>query len=873
MSQGFSGFADDPLYTSLLAATDDSEDQEVLRKLVPHIFKPSGEKKQYIDPLKYLEMRHDAHYQLPLYENPSYNLLIAGSRDSGKALLNSSLLYTPKGNIEIGNAKVGQRIYDDRGELTTITGVFPQGITEVYRLTLSDGRYVDCSGDHLWTVYEGKSLKTLSTIQLLSNLYRPRKVSYKIKSGKEARYFIPAVEAVKYPEKSLPLDPYTLGALIGDGSLTMAPSITVYDKEILDKIPYTITTRSEKHTYGVLGISPIIKQLGLNVKSEHKHIPKEYLTSSIEQRMELVRGLMDTDGTVGDNGYVEYSTSSPTLADDILLLLRSLGIIAKKSKRKTKSLDNYRIFCVTTLPIFHLQRKKTKLKRDWKKISIKSIEKIENGSTTCITVDNESKLFLTDNYTPTHNSYIVGPGFSLHQWLFDGAFRYSKESIDEPRKVDITIGAEGAEKSKLILDKVRIALEMLPGAQEIGGKYYKSPFAKQYAGSWALGKEIKAEYQKKIGGDWKTAGSRSMLKHRSFRDNPFADQGSRPSLIVLEEAGLFSNLREVYYNTKDNLVDGLKKIGSLVMMGTGGDMDKGTADMAEMFYNPEAYSILPFQDKWENKGKIGYFIHTAMVLNEFLDEDGHTNFDAAMAKIQKEREGKKKISSDQLNKLMQYRPIKPSEMFLARTSNIFPAPELRRRLSEITTDKFYESSRLVVDLIFDPTNKGGVKYEVNHSLSPIDTFPTKDNIDREGAVILFEPPQYVNGEVPEGMYIIGCDPFKDDSTTGESLASIYVLKTNKYPHLGYSQIVATYAGRPFLGKNAVNETLYKLSLLYGKAKIYFENNVGNVKDYFEKIQRLDLLALQPITVFNKKASYNTMQSMIYGYSISNDKVK
>lgn len=554
MSQGFSGFADDPLYTSLLAATDDSEDQEVLRKLVPHIFKPSGEKKQYIDPLKYLEMRHDAHYQLPLYENPSYNLLIAGSRDSGK-------------------------------------------------------------------------------------------------------------------------------------------------------------------------------------------------------------------------------------------------------------------------------------------------------------------------------SYIVGPGFSLHQWLFDGAFRYNKESIDEPRKVDITIGAEGAEKSKLILDKVRIALEMLPGAQEIGGKYYKSPFAKQYAGSWALGKEIKAEYQKKIGGDWKTAGSRSMLKHRSFRDNPFADQGSRPSLIVLEEAGLFSNLREVYYNTKDNLVDGLKKIGSLVMMGTGGDMDKGTADMAEMFYNPEAYSILPFQDKWENKGKIGYFIHTAMVLNEFLDEDGHTNFDAAMAKIQKEREGKKKISSDQLNKLMQYRPIKPSEMFLARTSNIFPAPELRRRLSEITTDKFYESSRLVVDLIFDPTNKGGVKYEVNHSLSPIDTFPTKDNIDREGAVILFEPPQYVNGEVPEGMYIIGCDPFKDDSTTGESLASIYVLKTNKYPHLGYSQIVATYAGRPFLGKNAVNETLYKLSLLYGKAKIYFENNVGNVKDYFEKIQRLDLLALQPITVFNKKASYNTMQSMIYGYSISNDKVK
>jgi hypothetical protein len=487
--------------------------------------------------------------------------------------------------------------------------------------------------------------------------------------------------------------------------------------------------------------------------------------------------------------------------------------------------------------------------------------------------ENPSYNFLLAGSRDSGKSYAVGCGFVLHQWLTDGAFRYDNESRNNPRKVDITIGAEGAEKSKLIMDKIRVALDLLPGSQEIGGKYYKSPFSKQFSGSWALGKEIKAEYQKKKGSDWVVEGSKSMIKHRSFRDNPFADQGSRPTAIVLEEAGLFSNLKEVYYNTKDNLNDGLKKIGSLIMLGTGGDMDKGTADMADMFYNPEAFSILPFEDKWENKGKIGYFIHTAMVLNEFLDEDGHTNYPAALAKIHKEREGKKKISSDQLNKLMQYRPIKPSEMFLARSSNIFPAPELRRRLSEITTDKFYESSRLVVDLMFDPTSYNGVKYEVNHSLTPIDTFPTKDDVDREGAVILFEPPQFQGETVPKGMYVISCDPFKDDNAQGNSLAAIYVIKTNKYPHMGYSQIVATYVGRPFLGKNQVNEILYKLSLLYGNATIYFENNVGNVKDYFEKIRRLDLLALQPITVFNKKASYNTTQSLVYGYNMSNDKVK
>jgi hypothetical protein len=470
-------------------------------------------------------------------------------------------------------------------------------------------------------------------------------------------------------------------------------------------------------------------------------------------------------------------------------------------------------------------------------------------------------------------SYAVGCGFVLHQWLFDGALKYDRNTLEDPKQVDITVGAEGAEKSKLIMDKIKVSLEMLPGSQEINGKHYKSPFSKQYTGSWALGKEIKAEYQKKVGGDWKPHGSRSMLKHRSFRDNPFADQGSRPTTIVLEEAGLFSNLKEVYHNTKDNLADGLKKIGSLVMMGTGGDMDKGTIDMADMFYNPAAYSILPFEDKWENKGKIGYFIHTAMVLNEYLDDDGHTRWDIALKHIQKQREEAKKKSSYELNKIMQYRPIKPSEMFLAKTANIFPSPELRRRLSEITTDKFYESSRLVVDLMFDPNSYNGVKYEVNHSLEPIDTYPTKDNADREGAVVLYEVPNYVDGRVPEGAYIIGCDPFKDDSSTGGSLASIYVVKTNKYPHMGYSQIVASYVGRPYTGKAAVNEILLKLSLLYGNAKIYFENNVGNVKDYFEKIRRLDLLALQPTTVFNKKAAYNTTTPNIYGYAISNDKVK
>ena len=87
-----------------------------------------------------------------------------------------------------------------------------------------------------------------------------------------------------------------------------------------------------------------------------------------------------------------------------------------------------------------------------------------------------------------------------------------------------------------------------------------------------------------------------MIKHRSFKDNPFADQGARNILIVLEEIGMFSLLKQVFFNTRDNLQDGTRKIGSLMMLGTGGDMDGGTLDAQEMFYNPEAFDIFYFED-------------------------------------------------------------------------------------------------------------------------------------------------------------------------------------------------------------------------------------------------------------------------------------
>lgn len=132
-----------------------------------------------------------------------------------------------------------------------------------------------------------------------------------------------------------------------------------------------------------------------------------------------------------------------------------------------------------------------------------------------------------------------------------------------PSAVDITVGAEDSQKSGLLLNKTKAALERLPGSKVINGRYFPSPLTKQYQGSWMVGKHIIADYEKKYPGGWKQAGSQSMIKHRSFKDNPFADQGARNLVIVLEEIGMFGLLKQVFLNTRDNLQDGDRKIGSL----------------------------------------------------------------------------------------------------------------------------------------------------------------------------------------------------------------------------------------------------------------------------------------------------------------------
>ena len=1258
-ARGFSGFALDPNYTSLRLVNDESFSIEYLRTFYPSAFKDDGTLKAYVPAREYLSKQHPVSLGAPLFENPLQNFMVMGARNWGKDLHHSTLLHYEDSLKSISEVKVNDRIYGKDGKLTTVTNVMKFTDQMQYEFKLLDGRTVKAGAGHKWFVKKKLSHSyetlTLTTAEILRDFRSSKRKDY--------NYFLPLNSPVEFPHKNLPLDPYLLGVLLGDGCITKSVTFTTADPELVSLLNTTDTITKLSSKYGYYfkkgNTYKALKELKLiGTNSSTKFIPPNYLRSSIQQRMELLRGLMDTDGHISKEGHMEYSTNSPQLAEDILFLLRSLGIRTSEPVKRGKS---YRIRLNTDKPIFKLQRKLNRLKIYQKPSFIEWVPITDITPTTvedsyCISVDNEDKLFLVNSFIPTHNSYSVGAGIVPHNFLFDGATSYSEETLLNPNAVEIIVGAEESNKSRDLLSKTKDSLERLPGKIELASRTYPSPFTKQYVGSFEVNREITAEYKKRAPGGWVKAGSKSSIKHRSFNANPFAAQGTRPLLLVLEEIGLFSNLKDVYYHSVDALRAGATKTGMLFMIGcvcagtkvytadgrvlniedlkqedgimgydgtkaapqtisymkapvkkacyriettggkfievshdhpflassrkkrssynvnkysfvraeelklgdylalasevpvfgtehykharliglmlgdgyfkgsslsvddadvaqyittqyntsvrntfetkkgnkffdlylkgmksefrklglesltkdskklpnsigywnessvrellagifdadgnvyhsqtkgtrvvltnisiqllrdvqqqllklginssiykerrntlpskeykgqkdfiyrlyvskdadvekfiqkipllhtskcatlkffkrgnrkfnshkgvfeltgkhadetflesgttisnftfetvksikfigekevynlsaaenhtylangfithnTGGDMEKGTLHAQEMFYSPEKYDILPFDNLYENQSsKIGYFVPAYYTLPEFKDKEGITDVDKAKAFLQKQRDSKRtdKGGSQALNLLIQYMPFTPSEMFLSRSATVFPAAELRRRLSEVISQNLYDKVEKKVNLFFDPSSPyNGVNYELDPSLDALTTFPTPESTTTEGAVVIFELPQMIDDRVPDDTYIIGCDPFKEDDPTSPtpSLAAIYVMKTPKhFASVGHDEIVASYVGRPYMGKQAVNEILHKLAVFYN-AKIYFENSVGNIKDYFEKIRKLSLLATQPTTVFNKKASHLTPQSVIYGYPMSNDKVK
>jgi DNA polymerase-3 subunit gamma/tau len=349
---------------------------------------------------------------------------------------------TINGYKKMKDILVGDKLIDGLGNSTIVTGIYPQGIKPIYKITFSDRTSTLCSDEHIWKVgsysnYKGQLVwKNMTVKELLQTGLRKA-------NNKGWKYRIP-VPQINCWEDNISIDPYLLGYLIGDGDLGSSKSIkvSIYENDIFEKIDNILKSigyklhlcNSEdnlKKDYNIVqinfeysnqfkdntGFVKYIQKLNLRCNSLEKHIPKEYLFSSIECRQKLLQGLFDADGYIDHaNNYV-FTTSSSQLSADFAFLVRSLGgtdtVVEKPSAYKkngktivcenhfdhTIKFENDFQFCSSNK---HLN--KIKPKQNGPQRRIIDIEYVGEQQCQCIMVDSEDHTYMTNDLIVTHNT-------------------------------------------------------------------------------------------------------------------------------------------------------------------------------------------------------------------------------------------------------------------------------------------------------------------------------------------------------------------------------------------------------------------------------------------------------------------------------------
>ncbi|MFC1416437.1 PhoH family protein [Streptacidiphilus cavernicola] len=354
-------------------------------------------------------------------------------------------VLTPEGFRPIGDLQVGDLVIGSNGEPTPVLGVYPQGEKDIYRVTAQDGSWTLCCGEHLWTVRtasdrrRNKPWRVLETKEMIGNL----------RAAHARRYELPMLTGpVCHPEREVPMDPYALGLLLGDGCLTgrTTPAFATADPELAMALEAALPgievrwksgpdyTLGRTRTAGspvttVNPVTAVMRSLDLHgARSHTKFVPEEYLNNSADVRLAVLQGLLDSDGgpvTQADRSCrIQYTTTSILLRDDVVALVQSLGGVAYTRRRAAlgrkpglaKGRPVYHRRDAHTIDIrlpegvepFRLRRKLDTYRaaggggRPMRFID--SIEPAGREEAVCIQVAAADSLYVTENYLLTHNT-------------------------------------------------------------------------------------------------------------------------------------------------------------------------------------------------------------------------------------------------------------------------------------------------------------------------------------------------------------------------------------------------------------------------------------------------------------------------------------
>lgn len=375
--------------------------------------------------------------------------------------------------------------------------------------------------------------------------------------------------------------------------------------------------------------------------------------------------------------------------------------------------------------------------------------------------------------------------------------------------------------------------------------------------AWGKKRSVNTQMRKRAGfftkdeyGNEIELGFKSEIIGVTLKDNPDVVRGKAGKLIIFEEAGSFSELSAAWQIARPSVEQDGMAFGTMIAFGTGGDKDSHFETLKDMFYNPDGYNCIGFDNIWDetpSDKKCGFFIpqYTNMDFRDdagnriYMDNDGNTLRRKSVEYILAERRKviENATNSVAVDRYVAEHCITPQEACLEFGGNIFPKKELQEQLAKIRINKSLSNMKQVGDLVWEAD--GSLKWVIKKH-GDITYYPLKKDDDPTGSIVIWEHPMK---DAPIGLYILGVDPYDHDQSGTNSLGSTFVYKRFQNFENYYDIIVAEYTGRPSTAEEYY-ENLRKLAVYYN-GRIMYENERKGLFPYFTAKHCDYLLADQP----------------------------
>lgn len=495
------------------------------------------------------------------YLKGGYNIIVGKSRRKGYQLPHSEIVMTPYGKRYMGEMMVGDEVSTPSGGIAKIKEIYPQGLDNVYELQLYDGRRVRCGFEHLWEIYGEVRKKGVRDKRVVETSFL---LNEKLVTGSRYRWFLKVNNEIENKAlKKLPIPPYTLGCILCSSNIKKQLKISCKDLKIYDNIvadigsQYSLESlnKYEKQIVYNDGVSNPYYEALKDFKLTNNHvfmsIPDVYkYHSSVEDRYELVKGMMDSCGKSTTKGTITFINISKQLVEDLQEVLYSLGISSVYKKKD----DYFHSLCIySNKNIFKLEKlsKKVNVNRKTKDfipiVAVRNLKHKEESS--CFLLDNDEHLFLTNKYVVTHNSYksaavatnnyFTKPDSKTFFGAYDKKFLFRSDAVFTMAKNNIN-------------------------------------FINEHT-AWSMPNDfinrqdhIKASYKEIVNGLELEKGFKSEVQGVTFKDNADALRGKDAEDIFFEESGAFGTpglLKQSYVATQDCVMDGVIKTGMITIFG------------------------------------------------------------------------------------------------------------------------------------------------------------------------------------------------------------------------------------------------------------------------------------------------------------------